>query len=55
MKTLESEMIVLQRNVVKDELLIEVRRSNILEDALRECRKKKFDPAKTLKVILPYA
>ena len=31
---------------------IDVRRSHLLQDALKEARKKKFDPRKLIKVIL---
>lgn len=44
---------LLQRQVMASEeiLCIDVRRDYLLTDALREARKKKFDPRKPIKVL----
>ena len=49
-ETLEREVMKLKRSLVSDKLLIEVRRSHILEDALKEGHKRKFQPEKIFKV-----
>ena len=48
--SLEDVIKSLQKNVVQDVLHIEVRRSSVMEDALRAASKRKFDPSKSLKV-----
>ena len=35
-------------------LLLEFRREHVLQDALRHARKKKFNPKKTLKVLIQH-
>lgn len=47
---LEDVLKSLRKNVVQDVLHIEVRRSSVMEDALRAASKRKFDPSKSLKV-----
>ena len=42
----------LKTGIADDVFAIEIRRDFIVHDAMREVRKRKFDPKKTMKVIL---
>ena len=53
--TLSSEIFLLQHRLIDNAVLaIDVMRENILLDAMREARKKKFDVRKRIKVCLYY-
>ena len=52
--TQEDVLKALQKDISSEIVHIEVRRSSLLDDALRAAGKKKFDPVKSLKVCNNY-